>query len=290
MNKEIEVYLKELAIEKLMQSEWGDKLKVAMSTFEKVQEYFYALSEKRGEEKVTLIKSVTVMTFLVLKKAKNGKDIKTFTSDDWKEIAEVTSEYAIRVENQRYVTFVFWMYEQYIRESANYIESFATERVVCSIRCLADELQQKAELLSECKISESEYIESCLWISLEAMIKLIASWTARIAPEEFEELAQALAIYAFEYGRFVLYKKEKAIINGYIEEQYIMTSELDQKYTAFLKELEDEANKFLVLVDNAFAPDFRERFLYSISLAKEVGVDENELLMDLEAIDSFFLE
>ena len=87
-----------------------------------------------------------------------------------------------------------------------------------------------------------------------------------------------------------LYKKEKAIINGYVEEQYIMTSELDQKYTAFLKELEDEANKFFVLVDNAFAPDFRERFLYSISLAKEVGVDENELLMDLEAIDSFFLE
>ena len=45
-----------------------------------------------------------------------------------------------------------------------------------------------------------------------------------------------------------------------------------------------------LLVDNAFAPNFRDAFLHSVLLAKAVGVKEEEILVSTEDIDSFFLD
>ena len=260
-----------------------------MVIFEKVQQHIHAVSEKKDGDKSTIVKAATVMTFSILNKFVSGKHFSEFKDEDWREVVKDISEYAILQEEQKYVQFIFKMYERYIRFSAEQIESVATEDTINSIRALADELEKKTECLEMEAIDEVNYIESCLWICLEAMIKLIASMVSLVPDEDFSAFAQALSAYAFEYGCFIMYNREQEIINEYIQSQYALDKELEEKYSVFIKELELQAEQFFTLIDNAFVPDFRERFLNSIVLAQTVGVDTKEILTDIEGIDAFFM-
>lgn len=154
----------------------------------------------------------------------------------------------------------------------------------------ADELHNKAEALAAGYISEVTYIEECLWISLEAMIKLLACTATLYGDQRVTDLTQALASYAFEYGRLMLYSRELEIVNQFIESQYQLDAELEQKYSAYLEDLQKESEKFCMLIDNAFVPNFRDAFLHSVLLAKAAGVKKEEILSTTEDIDSFFLD
>lgn len=288
MKNEMELYLQDVTIEQLLHTKVGDKFQRAMSTFEKVQQYLYAFADTKGKEKETAIKIGTIMTFSLLQKFAGGKKPSELSSEDWKDIAKDVSDYAVFQEDQKYVQFVFCMYERYIRYSADSIEGTVPEHIVLSIRNLADEIQTKTGLLESEQIEEVVYIEDCLWISLEAMIKLLSVTAYRFMDKDYAEFGQAMAIYAFEYGRFILYRQEQELVNEFVRAQHNMDKELEEKYTKFISALEEQSKQFYVLIDNAFVPDFRETFLHSIKLAQAVGVKEEEVLKTVEDTDSFF--
>lgn len=225
----MELYLRDVAIEQLLHTKVGDKIQQAMSTFENVQKHLYAFADKQGEEKETAIKIGTIMTFSFLQKFAGGKKPSELNSEDWKDIAKDVSEYGMFQEEQKYVQFVFCMYERYIRCSADGIEGTVPEHIVLSIRKLADEIQSKTGLLESEQIEEVMYIEDCLWISLEAMIKLLSITAYRFMDKDYAEFGQAMAIYAFEYGRFILYRQEQELVNEFIQAQHNMDKELEEK-------------------------------------------------------------
>ena len=288
MNTELKTYIESLAINQLMQSPVGDKFQTAMCIFEKVQKNLTALAEKQDDGINTKI--VTIMTFSIMKQYTNGKKLSDFNTEVWKEIANDISEYAILQDDQKYSQFVFHMYEQYIRQSVTQIEGVASENTVIAITSLADELCRNSEKLNSEQINEATYIESCLWICLEAMIKLIAAMNLLITDKDYADFVQALASYAFEYGRYTLYKREQELVNEFMQSQYELDKILEEKYTAYINDLEVQASQFYTLIDNAFAPDFRNSFLYSISLAQTSGVKDTEILTNIEDIDSFFID
>ena len=155
---------------------------------------------------------------------------------------------------------------------------------------LADELHNKAAALEAGYISEVTYIEDCLWISIESMVKLFACTATLLGDQRVLDFAQALASCAFEYGRLMLYSRELEIVNQFIESQYQLDAELEQKYAAYLEDLQKESEKFCMLINDAFAPNFRDAYLHSMLLAKASGVNEKEILSTTEDIDSFFLD
>ena len=133
-------------------------------------------------------------------------------------------------------------------------------------------------------------MEDCLWISLEAMIKLIASAASMFCGQQAAEFAQALASCAFEYGRLMLYRQEQALITQFIESQHRLDEALEKQYAEYLSKLEAQSKHFYTLIDHAFDPDFRTAFLHSILLAEATGVPESEIISSTEDIDSFFLD
>ena len=288
MNEELKKQIETLALNQLMQSPLGDRLQIAMSIFEKAQKNLTVLSEKQEDGINTKI--VTILTFSILKQFANGKSLSDFNTEVWKGIANDVSEYAILQDDQKYSQFVFHMYEQYIRQSVTKIEGFASESTVTSIKSLADELYENSKKLVSQEIDEVTYIESCLWISLEAMIKLIAAMNLLTMDKDYADFVQALASYAFEYGRYTLYRREQELVNEFMQSQNELDKNLEKKYAAYIKDLETQANYFYTLIDNAFAPDFRSSFLHSITLAQTAGVEKNEILNSTEDIDSFFMD
>ena len=286
MEQNLEKLLKDLALGQLMKTPLGMQLQRGIYIFEKVQDHYVALTEKQDEMGMTGIKAVTILTFSILRKIASGKNPSELDKDDWKDVAANVSECAVLADDQQYSVFIFNLYERYIRHSVMQIEAIIPAEIAEAINGLADELHNKANALGAGYISEVTYIEDCLWISLEAMIKLLA---CTAGDQQIVDFAQALASYAFEYGRMMLYSRELEIVNQFVESQYQLDAELEQKYAAYLEDLHKESQQFYALIDNAFVPNFRDAFLHSVLLAKAAGVKEEEILSSAEDIDSFFL-
>ena len=280
----------QFALEQLMKTSAGEKLQQALQLIQTMQEHLTALSEMEEAPSVTGAKVATVLTLAVWKKIASGKRPSSFDQEDWKEIGRAVSEYAILSDGEQYSIFVFQLYEKYIRASAEMIARFATPETVEAIMKLAEELHSKEELLRSGTLSETAYTEDCLWISLEAMFKLIASAASMFCGQQAAEFAQALASCAFEYGRLMLYRKEQALVTQFIESQHRLDEEQEKQYAAYLSELEAQSKQFYTLIDHAFDPDFRTAFLHSILLAEAAGVKKPEILSSTEDIDSFFLD
>lgn len=171
-----------------------------------MQEHLAALSAK---EEAPSVKVATVLTIAVWKKIASGKSPSSFDAEDWKELGHAVSEYAVLLNGEQYSIFIFQLYEKYIRSSAEMIARLASPGTVEAIMSLADELHSKEILFRNGQLSEVAYTEDCLWISLEAMIKLIASAASMFCGQQATKFAQALASCAFEYSRLMLYRKEQ---------------------------------------------------------------------------------
>ncbi len=289
MENNLKSYLKNLALDQLLHTPVGEKLGQAIEMIQVVQNHFYAILEKQDELDLTSAKAATIATFAILRKIAEGKSPSKFEADDWKDIAAVVAKFAILPSDQQYSVFIFSLFERYIRCSTGLIKGVVPSKIIDTINALADELHHNTELLRNGIITEVKYTEDCLWIALEAMVKLLASATALMGDKRNTDLSQAVASLAFEYGRLMLYRREQEIVNQFIISQYQLDEELEQKYTLFLAELNNQAEQFYLLVENAFVPNFRDAFLQSILLAKAAGVRDEDILSCREEIDNFFL-
>lgn len=290
MDAYLQSMLQNIALEQLSNSKIGMQLESVVQSVETAYQHLCALREKQDELEMTGVKAATMITFAILKKIAEGKLPAALDSDDWKDIAKVVSECAVLGDDQSYSVMIFGLYERYIRFSVGMISDVVPQSVSNSVISLADELRQKSIALKSGRISESAYTEDCLWISLEAMIKLFASTAALAKDDRITEFTQAIAACAFEYGRLMLYRREREIVNIFLESQNQLDAELETKYAAYIDDLAKESEQFYLLIDNAFAPDFKEAFLHSILLAKAAGVQETDILSSSADIDAFFLD
>lgn len=289
MREPLKDYINALVVEQLMNTNVGDQIQNVKKAFEQIQECIWTLAEKQDEMDMTQMKVLTMLTFAILRKIGEGKHPAEFTTDDWKEIGKTAVEYGIVMDDRQSSAYVFYLYERYIRFSADMIEPYTSSDAAQAVRCLADELSFKRELLETGGLDEVTFIEDSLWISLDAMVKLLASLVYMTGVKEIGDFTHAVATLAVEYGRFMLYQKELAMVDSFVEQQNELDEALSERYSAYREKLEEEAEQFYTLIDNAFAPDFRDVFLKSILLAQAAGVTENEILSSEDDIDDFFL-
>ena len=133
-----------------------------------------------------------------------------------------------------------------------------------------------------------DYVDHCLWISFEAMVKLLSSYSTAHLGTEFGNLAIYASDCAIQYARLAMYAKEKALLEEYLLKQKEVDIELQKKYDQYLVELEERARKMESIFKDAFAPDFRVRLRGSANLARNMGVSEEKILDSVEKIDDYF--
>ena len=260
-------------IDKLMDSPLGEKLDAAITEIERIQQLLAKADIKKDEKELNKAKTATIAVFAILKKMAAGKKIPDFNEADWKDIVHNISEYVLLLPDDAYSAFVFRMYESYIRCSVDIIQAFVSEEACEKILKLADELRSNTELFHNGSIDEIQYTEDCLWISLEAMFKLLSATCAPLLKGEMvSELSAALADFVLSYGRLMLYRREQEIISAYIEAQYVLDAELEEKYKCYLADLDKQTARCCSLIEQAFSANYREAFLKSMMLAQVTGV------------------
>ena len=278
-------------IDKLMDSPLGEKLDAAITEIERIQQLLAKADIKKDEKELNKAKTATIAVFAILKKIAAGKKIPDFSEADWKDIVHNISEYVLLLPDDAYSAFVFRMYESYIRCSVDIIQAFASEEACEKILKLEDELRSNTKLFHNGSIDEIRYTEDCLWISLEAMFKLLSATCAPLFKGEMvSELSAALADFVFSYGRLMLYRREQEIVSAYIEAQYVLDAELEEKYKCYLADLDKQTARCCSLIEQAFSANYREAFLKSMMLAQVTGVEESQTLKNMKEIDDFFLD
>lgn len=282
--------LQEIAIEELCNSPAGQKISQAMETVAAVQRNLCALAESEDSTQLNLLKIGTIFQIFLIDTLASGADSQKIKPEEWGSIASKVSQYAVLEDGQRYSEFVFTLYADYIDLSAKGLSKIISKGSLASIKSIASDIRGKTTLLHKEVISESAYVDECLWLSLEAMVKLLSSSLTMLIGAEYSQLVQAISQLAFEYGRYVLYAKEQAILTTYIENQYILDEQLQQKYDAFQEELLEQAERFNQLIYQAFSSNIREKLMQSAELARVAGVREEEILTSLEDIDAFFMD
>lgn len=286
----IEELLRDISFEYLKNTKLGENLQRAMVGIEKAQEVAYTYINDDSSDQLKKIKIGTTLVFAILKKLYQGKTIKDFNENDWKEIAFMVAEHAILEDGQSYSVKVFLAYADYVDSSVKLLEVRGISGDKCNaIRMISVEVRDLSDCLLNGDISEVDYTERCLWLLLEAMIKLIATYGTFLVGEDVAEFNQSVAMFAFEYGRYSLYRREQEILSGYLEHQESVDLELEDKLSAFREELLERSKEFENLIDDAFDPDISKRLRSSVELARNAGVAEDEVLDSVEKIDEFFM-
>lgn len=278
-----------IKIEDLLDPSNIDKFKKAIEIVQKAQDNIAALQKKDGSSKTKILKVGTTLTVAIMNKVEDGKLPTDFSAEDWEDVIDYISEYGIEMDDSHYSAYVFMLYSWFIEKSVDQIAIKLPDEKKASIIALSVELKSKTEQLSNEEISEDSYVEECLWICLEAMIKLVSGTIDAALGFDKNQVVEAAMILGMEYGRFVLYKKEYDLVTEYLDNQKNLDVELAIKYDAFVEELNEQAAQFAEFIDMAFAPNFGEVLVNSVMLARAAGVAEDEILKTTQDIDDYFL-
>ena len=286
----IEGIINSLTVEYLKNNEIGDKIQMAMIGVQKAQEAILAYVNDDSPEEQKYMRMGTVLAFAIVNKIAHGTPIKDFSNRDWEDIISSVANDAVMIEGQKYSIWVFSVYASYVDISVKVLEIRGISAKKCdAISMIAEEVRALGRKLESNQISEVKYTEQCIWLLIEAMIKLLASYSAIVVGENLADLNQSIAMLAFEYARYSLYKKEKVIVTQYLEHQNEVDEALEAKFDAFRNEMQDRCDIFDELIANAFAPDISIRLKSSIEIALNVGVEESEILDSTEKIDDYFM-
>lgn len=283
-------YFKNISIDDLLNMPIDECFKDIMAKFEKIQDSIGAMVQKDDSKSLTAVKIGSVLTFAIINKIAHGQNLKNFTKEDWADIADSVNQYAICMADEDYSVFIFTLYANYIDVSAGWVEDRCSEAMITSIRALAEEIRSESDEFKNGDVDEVHYTEDCLWTCLEAMIKLTSATVGSLEGQEMSELAEACATMAFEYGRLVLYRKEQAILQEFLNDQCWLDDELKKKYDLYISEVNRQSEIFMGLIENAFAPDFKSRLNNSVHLAQLTGVKEQDILKNVNDVDAFFLD
>ena len=282
--------IRELPIEQLLGSSAAKRVERILDTVSTVQRGLIALAESGDSEQFTLLKIGTVFQIFLVDVLASGKKAEELTADDWQNIADKVAKYAVLEDGQTYSEFVFGLYADYIDLSEKVLKVWGvSEERAAAVKEIADQIRNNTCLLQQGEITEVRYVEENLWLSLEAMIKCLSLYVTPLIGPEYTQLLQSVTQLGFEYGRYMLYAREQAILQEYLDNQRILDERLQAEYEAYLDEVNKNAARFQGLIDAAFAPGLRESLAESIALAKAYGVKEEELLKSEEEIDAFFM-
>ena len=94
----------------------------------------------------------------------------------------------------------------------------------------------------------------------------------------------------YDRAKQALSERERKLIENHLASLKALNVELDQKYHTYLEGINDYVVSIVSLLSLAFAPDVKGAFDGSISLAKAMGVPDDEILDSPEKLFAFFVD
>ena len=136
-----------------------------------------------------------------------------------------------------------------------------------------------------------EFAESsedlCLGVAVSALSSILGEALIPV-PVLGAVIGNMAGMYACEIGKAYLGEFEQAILESYFEEAEARRARLATEYACVIEEIESRAERFDCLIAMSFDEDVNARFEASVEMARLVGVEETDVLVNADdAIDYF---
>ncbi|MFT4086214.1 MAG: hypothetical protein QM658_03515 [Gordonia sp. (in: high G+C Gram-positive bacteria)] len=223
----------------------------------------------------------TAFVLAVTKKCKDGKSLRSFTKDDWTEIAGETGMGTARGGIRGLSIYALTNFT-------------ATSAAVASAHVTAVfGIAEQANRLRTGEICETEFIENSQLIALETAVSALSSLVGQVlipVPVLGAVIGNATGMVMYRAVSSGLSEREAALIERHLNEQRALDDRLDAEYREVVAMLEVSLSGYLELLDRAFSPDVEVALLGSVDLALELGVAPEEILDSEEKVSAFFLD
>lgn len=216
----------------------------------------------------------------IYQKKKSGIPIRSFTSDDWKDIGldtlSGTAKGAIR--GSAVYTMV-----NYTDASAPLANAMVTATFG---------LAAQARKLSKCEISCEEFVDNSEVICLEVAISALSSMIGNVlipVPVLGAIIGNAAGMFMYEISKTYLSSAEQKVIAKYQKNCTMYMDKLDSEYQDLIQKLDAEVSQFNSLLELTFDAKMNQRLKASADLAIFAGADKCKILKNEVERDAFFL-
>lgn len=227
------------------------------------------------------IEGASSLCLEINKKRKEGKKLKDFNGDDWKDIAGATGTGTLKggIRGASIYTLTNYSATPAAVASAIVTASFG----------VADQVYQ----LKQGQIDEQTFIENSETLCLDASISALSSFAGQVlipVPVIGAVIGNTVGTMMYQIAKDNFSSYEQKIFEEYKESIYLVDKELNEQYQEFVDEMGKDMQIFMELLDKAFAPDISLAFEGSIELAKSCGVPTEEILVGKDKLTAYFLD
>jgi hypothetical protein len=226
------------------------------------------------------IESGTAFVMAVAAKRKEGKKLKDFDGSDWSEIGAKSgvgfAKGGIRGAS--------------IYTLTNYTATSAA--VASAIVTSSFGIAEQAHQLRMGQIGEIEFIENAEMLCLDSSVSALSSFIGQAlipVPILGAVIGNTVGNVMYQTAKDCLSEKEQALIEAYAREQRELDAKLEAEYGKLLDSLDRGLTRYIALLNRAFDPDPALAFEGSISLARELGVPDDQILDLREKAMAYFL-
>lgn len=227
------------------------------------------------------IEGASSLCLEINKKRKEGKKLKDFNVDDWKDIAGATGTGTLKggIRGASIYTLSNYSATPAAVASAIVTASFGVADQVCQLK--------------QGQIDEQTFIENSETLCLDASISALSSFAGQVlipVPVIGAVIGNTVGTMMYQIAKDNFSSYEQKIFEEYKESIYLVDKELSEQYQEFVDEMGKDTQMFMELLDKAFAPDISLAFEGSIELAKSCGVPTEEILIGKDKVAAYFLD
>ena len=281
----------DITLDYLQSTPAGDAMRACVERIQQAEETLGALTSGTEDPSLTLLKALSILSAAVFKNmGDTGLMPEEFDQETWAGIADRVVDDAILADGKTYTESVFRTYAVLIDRSVQRWEGLLAPDAIESVKEISESLKGLSDDLGNDEIAEPDYVERCLWLCLEAMVKLLTAYgTLKAKDDDVGALVRATADFAVQYTRLKMYEWERDLLDEYLLHQGEVDEELRAKLGAYIEELGARSAEFGRLIDDAFSPDFRDTLRASSAFAEAAGVPKDQILDTQAKVDDYFL-
>jgi hypothetical protein len=233
--------------------------------------------------KVTIISAVieggTALGFAIASKKKEGKDLRTYTADDWYDILGATGKETLKGSIRGTSIYALTNYT-------------ATPAAVASALVTASfGVAEQAHLFRKGELTEVQFIENSEMLCLDAAVSALSSFIGQVfipIPVLGVIIGNAVGTTMYKIVKDNFTEYEQKLIKNYMESINKLGIACNEQYAQYIDVLNKEFSCYLEIIEQLYSWNIMDAFDGSIKLAKRFGIPAEEILDTKEKIQSYF--
>ena len=226
------------------------------------------------------IEGSTTFVLLLINKIKKRKNISNFTEEDWKEILKESGKDTVKGGVRGASIYALTNFTSITGE-------FASSMVTAGFG-----LAEQVNKYKKGEIDEIELIQNSELVCLEASISGLSSFIGQtLIPIPVLGAVIGNTVGTMIYGLSQKYfnEKEQKIYQNYYKRIISSNIKFGKEYNELIDLLNDSLKIYFELVEDAFSVNIYKALKGSIALAKEIGVNEENILDSEQKILEYFM-